>query len=530
MSPLVRFQPGDKTIYVPPGTMLNVAAVEAGLPIRNHCGGSGICGKCKVYREGRELLACRTPVDEDVEIFIPRTSLEEAEDSIAVQVKSCLPDPDPDVSPEGGRERRFGVAADIGTTTLAAELFEVAQNRFLGVVARSNPQRAYGDDVLSRIQKVVEEPELLATMQDSIVGAVNGMIRELTATCRTTGQGRAAGETVEVSRLSVAGNSVMELFFHGIDPASLGFAPFTPPVTEFPTRPAGELGLDMSPEGVVETFPLFDGFVGGDIVAGVLATRLCDSVGSAFLIDIGTNGELALWHDGELYVAAAAAGPAFEGGRIEYGMSAVPGAIENVELREDGSLTLRTIGERPAVGLCGSGLIAVAAEMLRHRLIRPSGRFDVKADSPFLSRWKIREGKPAFELVSGSESGRDEAILLTQRDVRQLQLAAGALRAGMRLLLRRLDLRDSDIGTFYVAGGFGSVIRPEHARRLGLLPSDIPLERIRFCGNTSLAGARAALLNPRLREEGIALARRAHHVDLASLPEFATVFAECMTF
>lgn len=519
----VRFQPEDRSVDVSSGTPLSVAAAETGFVLRNDCGGNGTCGKCKVYVDGRERLACRVAVESDLDVRIPETSLQGADEEIVVQDRSFLPER----TLVANRDHRFGVALDIGTTTLAAELFELSGQvgpRLAGVVSRTNPQRIFGDDIITRIQKVVEEPDSLGTLQGAILDAVNGMFGELAE--------QAGIATREITLLSVAGNTVMEYLFLGIDPSPMGFSPFIPPKTEFPTCSGRELGLALSPEAVVEVFPIFGGFVGGDLVAGVLATELAeeDRETPVFLIDIGTNGELVFRKDGEFYVAATAAGPAFEGGRIEYGMSAVPGAVDRVELREDGSVRSSTIGHRPATGICGSALIDAASELLRFGLIKPTGQFNVKPDSPFLSRWKMVDGKPAFVLVPESESGRNEAILLTQRDVRQLQLATGAIRAGIRLLLGRFGLDVGQVGTFYVAGGFGSFIRPESARRIGLLPSEIPLERIRFCGNTSLAGARLALFDPCRHEESLALTRRAQLVELATQPNFAAVFAECMLF
>ena len=518
-----------RSIEVPVGTPLHEAALGVGLPIRSDCGGQGTCGKCVVRLKNEDKLACRISVDADLDVTVPAASLQY--DSLVVQHRNLL---ETVKIPENRRDakHRYGVALDIGTTTLAAELFELAgpEARFSGVVSRANPQRNFGNDVISRIQKIIEEPGFLAMLQSLVIGAATDMLDELAE--------EAGIERTDISIVTVAGNTVMEHIFLGIDPSPLGFAPFTPPVSEFPNCRGDEIGMDIAPESMVETMPILGGFVGGDIVAGVLATELCKSdengTKTAMLIDIGTNGELVLWHDGELYAAATAAGPAFEGGRIEYGMTAAAGAVDRVSFGDDGTITVSTIGDKPAIGICGSGLIDLTSEMLRHGLIAPNGRFDIKPSSPFLSRWKIIDDVPAFVLVPAEfiqgKSSQSEAILLTQRDVRQLQLATGAIRAGIVLLLRQFGLAPHHIETLYVAGGFGSFIAPESARRIGLLPKEIPIEKIRFCGNTSLAGARLALLDPHSMEEGHRLARQCHHVELASLPDFATVFAESMIF
>lgn len=521
----VHFQPGDRKIDVLKGTPLEIAAAEVGFSLRSDCGGAGTCRKCKVYVNGDERLACQVVVDRNLEVILPSSSLQLETEQLVVQQSSFLPTENASfISPN--RSDRFGVALDIGTTTLAAELFELSADsnscRLLGVASQANPQRSFGDDVIARIQKVIDNPSDLAVLQASAVGAVDSMLQKLAEQAEILPN--------DISFLSVAGNTVMEHLFLGIDPSPLGYAPFIPPVSDFPNCRGADIGLKNAPDIVIETMPIFGGFVGGDIVAGVLATDLIRSGETAFLIDIGTNGELALCHEGELYTAATAAGPAFEGGRIEYGCLAVPGAIDQVELRADGDISISTIGGKPAIGICGSGLIDAASELLRHGLLKATGQFQLQANSPFLNHWKMMGEKPSFQLVSEKESGRGESILLLQRDIRQLQLATGAIRAGIQLLLKRLDLNTEDVRNFYVAGGFGSFIRAESARRIGLLPREIPLERIRFCGNTSLAGARLVLLDPRYREQGRELARQVHHLDLAALPDFATVFADCMMF
>lgn len=525
MSPLIRFRFGNdaqnlRELHVPAETPLAEAAAEVGLPLRRDCGGRGTCGKCKVLVNGLERLGCRVVVREDLIVEIPESARQTESSEIVVQQRDFLGGEAS--SPRSDGRHRFGVALDLGTTTLAAELFEADPIRFLGVTARANPQRDFGDDLISRIQKVLEEPISLATMQDSVLAAVSGMIDEL---CQAAGLC-----ATDVSIVSVAGNTVMEHLFHGIDPSSLGLAPFEPAVSEYPERSAKNLGLHIAKDGVVETLPILGGFVGGDLTAGILATRLHEAEGPVFLIDIGTNGELVLQHEGELDAAATAAGPALEGGRIEFGCQAVPGAIDHIELHTDGRLDVSTIGGKPARGLCGSGLIDTVSELLRHGLIDRTGRFAVKADSPFLKRWSLIGGKPNFVLAAASESSLGQTILLTQKDVRQFQLAVGAIRAGVQILLRNRNLTPEQIRQFYVAGGFGSFIRPEAAQRVGLLPKEIPLERVRFCGNTSLAGARLALFDPRVRAEALSLARRTRHHDLASQRDFAMLFAENMLF
>jgi uncharacterized 2Fe-2S/4Fe-4S cluster protein (DUF4445 family) len=542
MNYFVRFHQEDagqtaKTVFVPSGMFLTVAALEAGFSLQTVCGGGGTCGKCQLIVNGEKHLACQTTVENDLDVVIPAATLQKNNDkSVVIQTQSFLNNVNVTGS-TGWAENakhtenirytrraghRFGVCVDIGTTTLAAELHHFQEPSVVWTVSRANPQRIFGDDVMTRIQKVIEEPVMLAKLQRSIVEAVNGMLEELAATANIP--------VTEISLLVVAGNTVMEHIFLGIDPSPLGFAPFTAPVSRYPVCSGSDIGIQMATQGIIETLPIFGGFVGGDIVAGVLATGIFSEQHSPkFLLDIGTNGELVLCSGGEIDTAATAAGPAFEGGRIEHGTLAVSGAIDKIELSPS-TLNISTIANQPPIGICGSGLIDIVSELLRHRLIKPSGQFNVKADSEFLPYWKIIDGKPNFELVTPEKSGIGESILLTQRDVRQFQLAIGAIRAGIRLLLLRRGLQPEDIETFYVAGGFGSFIRPVAALRIGLIPQEIPLERIRFCGNTSLAGARLTLLDPNYRNKTQRLTQHAHHIELAALPNFANVYTDSMIF
>ena len=499
-----------QTFIVPAGTRLDNAAAQAGYALRTHCGGAGICGKCQVIANHQKVLACQAIVESDLDIIIPDSSLRDNEQNVFVQTASksavCrLP---------SAVSTGYGIALDIGTTTLAAELHDFTGTLSMQIASCANPQRQFGDDIIARIQKVMEDETALTAMQRMIVEAINEMIAELIDKRGITSQ--------DISVMVAAGNTVMQSLLFGIDPSSLGVSPFHAPVNNFPPRQAGEIDLAMS--GTVEAFPIFGGFVGGDIVAGMLAiknsypkSRGCSAAQSpdclpSFFLDIGTNGEIVLAYRERLFTAATAAGPAFEGARIEHGTLAVPGAIEHVDY-VDGKIVVSTIAGKPPIGICGSGLIDAVAVLLDQEIILPSGRFADKASH--------------FELVSAAASGIGEAIVLTQRDIRELQLASGAIKAGITLLLREHHLLPEEIETFYVAGGFGQSIRLASARRIGLLPS-IPSERFQFCGNTSLAGARAMLLKPDNAEVVRQLIEQSQHCELANLPQFQEVFAESM--
>jgi uncharacterized 2Fe-2S/4Fe-4S cluster protein (DUF4445 family) len=356
--------------------------------------------------------------------------------------------------------------------------------------------------------------------------AIDEMLGEL-----VTQAGVSRGNIYEVV---FSGNTTMQQLLTGIDPRWLGEVPFVPATADPVQTAACRLGLRIHPRGRVYILPVIGGFVGGDTVSGILATGLAESPGPTLLVDIGTNGEIVLAAGGRLLAASTAAGPAFEGARITHGMGASTGAIEKVIC--DGRLRLNVIGNVLPIGLCGSALIDLAAELLRHGVITPDGKLLTGGQLPEgilpdLRRRVIEhDGKPAFLLVAEEESGTGKPIVLTQRDVRELQLASGAIRAGMTILLRRAGLESADLEAILVAGGFGNFIRRSNAQRIGLLPPELPRQRIRFQGNTSLAGARLLALSREARRRAEELARRTEHVDLSADPEFRWAFAEAMIF
>jgi uncharacterized 2Fe-2S/4Fe-4S cluster protein (DUF4445 family) len=278
------------------------------------------------------------------------------------------------------------------------------------------------------------------------------------------------------------------------------------------------------------------GFVGGDTVAGLIATRLAEQPDHTLLLDIGTNGEIVLFSNGQLWATSAAAGPAFEGARISCGMRAAEGAIEKVSVM-DGHLVCGTIGGVAAQGICGSGLIDAAAELLRCEAVTPEGRLvgsgELPAGTPpdLARRLETdRSGKHQFRLTERESDSGGDPVVITQRDVRELQLATGAIRAATHMLLKRAGLTAADLETVLVGGGFGSFIRRNNAQRIGLLPTGVPHDRIRFVGNVSLRGAQWALLSTAIREQAEQLARTARLVELSADPEFHREFAEAMIF
>jgi len=420
----------------------------------------------------------------------------------------------------------YGVAIDLGTTTLAAALLDLATDRQVRIASRLNPQTRFGDDVVSRILMARSSSAGLEQLQRIVVEALDAMIGEL---CDTAGIGRQ-----QVYSVTLAGNTTMQQLFCGIDPGPLGEVPFVPAVRQGLTFPAAEGGLQIHPRGRIHVLPIIGAFVGGDIVAGILATSLADCTSPTLLIDIGTNGEIVLLADGKLTATSTAAGPAFEGARIAQGMRASQGAIEKVVVDE--KLRVHVVGHAPPVGVCGSALIDATAELLRHGIISPQGRLMLREDLPsdvlpdLARRIEFCDRQVSFVLADEDAATGGKKVALTQRDVREVQLASGAIRAGIELLLKRHGLKPTDLDRVLLAGGFGNYIRRGNARRMGLLPPDIEPQRIRYQGNTSLAGARLVGLSQRCQEACDELAARTEHVDLSLEPDFATTFAEAMLF
>lgn len=466
------------------------------------------------------------PLEADLELLrkIPGRLRRNRFRGTAVVAEGCLID----FEPGNTQSESFAVALDVGTTTLVAVLLDLNTGAELAVASRINPQTGFGDDVLARIHHARETPDGLHELHETIVEAVDEMIGELASDAKI--------DRERIYTLTVSGNTTMQQLFCRIDTSSLGELPFVPAVGRHLLLPAARLGPRIHPRGRVYVMPVIGGFVGGDTVSGILATGLADAEGPTLLVDIGTNGEIVLAADGKLSAASTAAGPAFEGARISQGMRGCTGAIEKVIV--DGRLRTNVIGNVPPVGLCGSALIDLAAELLRHGVLSPEGCLRSGDELPDRAPADLRRrvlvqnqnGQAAFLLAEETETANERPIMVTQRDFRELQLATGAIRAGIVILLRRAGVEPADLDQVLIAGGFGNFIRRSNAQRIGLLPPRIEHHRIRYQGNTSLAGARLAAVSRHARALAQNLARRTEHVDLSRDAGFQTVFAEAMIF
>jgi uncharacterized 2Fe-2S/4Fe-4S cluster protein (DUF4445 family) len=420
----------------------------------------------------------------------------------------------------------YGIAFDIGSTTIVGALFDLESADELAVASELNPQVKYGADVVSRIERVRGNAELLPELQGLVLDAVRRIIRQLS--------GQAGVSAGRIYRLALAGNSTMQQLLLGIDPSPLGELPFTQAFARHQRVAADDLELACNPAAEVLIMPQIGGFVGGDTVAAMAAAGIERCSGPTLLIDIGTNGELVLSDGQSISAASAAAGPAFEGARIEQGMRAAEGAIEKVAVK-DGKLLINVIGDRPPIGLCGTALIDAIAVLLDLGILAPDGRLRDRSGMPagitddLAGRIVETSNGKAFVLAREQESGGDRPIAISERDISEAQLCVGAIRAGINLLLRRHGLRAADLKEVLLAGAFGNYIRKQNARRIGLIPN-IPTECIRFIGNAALHGAVRILLNAAESGYTDRLASATQHFDLSMSPDFQDEFAQAMFF
>ena len=413
--------------------------------------------------------------------------------------------------------RLLGAFLDLGTTTVVAGLLDLEEGGLLALRTAFNTQRAFGADVLSRLGHALAGPEGARALKERLQAQVRAMLGTLLCEVEAT--------PANLVDLVVVGNAAMEHLFLGLDVGGLAVLPFVPVHQAGLLVPAVALGFPAHSGARVYFPPNLAGFVGADTVAGIVATDLLARPGPSLLVDLGTNGELVLVHGEKVLACSTAAGPAFEGAGISCGMPAVGGAINRVELGEDG-LVFGTIAQRPPRGLCGSGLIDAVAALRVAGALDSSGRLRPEGAPALAGR--LREGPEGLAVVLAKAEGGEE-IRLTQADIRRLQLAKGAIAAGVRLLCRAAGVRPGDLQEVLLAGAFGLHLRPESAVRIGLLPG-IPAVRVRAVGNVAAEGARLLLLHAPLRQEAESLVGRVEVLELAAEPDFQTVFAEEMMF
>lgn len=513
------------------------ALKNAGIYLTAPCGAKGTCGKCRIrILEGEFrsdsyanltsdekasglVLACMTQPETGLLMEIPRESLLVVGDRISVSgtrnltnfLRSYGVEIDPIV--KATTKGSYGIAVDIGTTTIVVYLTELSTGEVIDIGSTYNAQIRFGDDVITRIIHATEGGGL-PELRDAVVSDINAILSVMTE--------RHDINPSDVKAAVLSGNTVMSHMFWGLDTASIREEPYAPLMTDFPVWKAADAALMINPEAAVYTAPCVASYVGGDIVTGILASKMHLKEEIALFMDIGTNGEIVIGNREWLMTAACSAGPCFEGSGIRCGMRATPGAIEAVRIKEasaDPGLTV--IGRGSPAGLCGSGMIDAISEMFLTGIIDQKGRF-VRERSD-----RIRKGQDGAEYVLFSNRTIDRDIVLTGTDIENIIRSKAAIYAGIATLLSGAGLDMESIQQVYIAGGFGNYLDIQKAIILGMLP-DMPTEKFTFLGNTSITGAYLCLMSDKLRSEAEEIASRMTYVELSSSNMFMEEYVSAM--
>ena len=588
----VHFQPDNKKVAIHHGATLLEAAGLVGIILSNPCGGVGRCEKCAVQLlpSKKKVLACQYTVEHDLEVFIPDSSrffkqkilehgisqnvlLNPAIEKIFVcksfsgsdnlcnfvsqQLQdSCVSDEllKDDYSKTDSQsgvtavltrpadlaawrlialeegdttEQLFGFAVDIGTTTVVARLINLRTSDVVVTVSAGNPQTQYGADVISRIGHA-ETDSGMEDLHQSILSCLNDLFEEAAQ--------EAGIETNAIYEAVIAGNTTMNHLFLKYPVRQLGQAPYHAHSLLPTNQNAEKIGLKINRYGIIYTLPNIAGFVGSDTVAAALACGMDTTDAITLLVDIGTNGEIVLGTHKKLFAASCAAGPALEGAGIEFGSRAQAGAIERVVF-DDKDIDVDIIGDTKPTTICGSGLIDAVAVMLDLGIYDSTGRFaepDELQALMILKKIKTRiityHNEPAFVLAGNYDKDTSgDAVILTQKDIRQIQLAKAAIQAGILLLLKKADYDISQIQQVLLAGAFGNYIKKENAVRIGLLPN-VAMEKIHFVGNAAGSGAQMALISQPVWKIAEQLATEINYLEIAHQAEFQMIFSECLLF
>jgi uncharacterized 2Fe-2S/4Fe-4S cluster protein (DUF4445 family) len=412
------------------------------------------------------------------------------------------------VLPEGSR--LLGLSVDVGTTKVAAYLVDLADGSTIAKVGAMNPQVAYGEDVISRIAYTNSHKNIL---HEHIIETLNTMVAEL---CQMSGAQRE-----QIVEAVVVGNTAMHHLFLGLPVRQLGEAPYVPALGEASNVRAADIGLNLAPGAYVYLPPNVAGYVGADHVSMVLASEVWHTQKTTLALDIGTNTEITLAAGGRLLSCSTASGPVFEGAHIHDGMRAAPGAIERVQI-VDGEFRIQTIDAQLPVGICGSGILDVVAEMLGAGILDRSGR--MRKQNALVDN---QDGSPCVTLVAAERTGHKRDIVVNRKDVNEIQLAKGAIRAGSEILLREAGLSDDDLDEIIIAGAFGTYIHVPSAVRVGMFPA-LPLERFRQIGNAAGVGAKQMLVSRQRRHLADEISQRIEYVELTIHPRFTDEFMKAM--
>ena len=495
--PTIRIEQDNKVsaVQCDDGSTLLSVLHDHGFDVYSPCGGRGICGKCQVHvREVGQVTSCSHHVSKDIDVVLP----DKREAMVLVDQHRYTRQfkVDPGIV-TGLTGNPFGVAIDIGTTTIALHLADLLKGTIVSTGYAVNPQTRYGADVISRINVASQSPEGLKKLQEAVISEINRQIGRL---ARESDIGQS-----DIVKLTIAGNTTMLHLLLGVDPLPLALVPFRPAFTDEQVRQGRELGLHCHEGAEVKLLPSLAAYIGADVVAGIASIHPTKNIEKYLFIDIGTNGEMALVTPGRIWCCATAAGPAFEGASISCGMSAVDGAISAYD-----ASGAHVIGNADPEGICGSGLIDLAAWLLNHKLVD-------------------QDGTMAEDFVISHPTKEKKGVRITQQDMRELQLAKAAIRAGINGLMRRAGFSPDNIDALFLAGGFGNYIDIANAGRIGMLPTEL-LRKTASLGNTSLTGAYLALISTEFEQIIQDVRTRSEHFELNEDDGFMTDFVMNMSF
>jgi uncharacterized 2Fe-2S/4Fe-4S cluster protein (DUF4445 family) len=406
----------------------------------------------------------------------------------------------------------FGLAVDIGTSKIVGHLVNLKTGETVAAGSFENPQVIYGEDVISRITYASTGSSNLDALQKLVVDGVNNVLGEA---CQ-----KAKVNPDKVYETVVVGNTAMHHLFLGIQPKYLAISPYTPALRRSISVESKNLNIKMYSNGLVTALPIIAGFVGADALADLLATGMHESDDSSLLIDVGTNTEIIVGKKEDIICCSCASGPAFEGAHIKHGIKAVTGAIERVCITPNLEVEYETIGDEKPRGICGSAVLDAVAEMFKHGIIDHHGKFNSNVATPRLKR--TAEGLE-FIIAWPNETVTGKEITVTQKDIREIQLAKAAIYAGCSILMKKKKLNEENVDTLFMAGAFGNYMNPENAKIIGLIP-DIPIEKIKFVGNAAVTGAKMALISKKARESVNSLLKVIRYHELAADPNFNSEF------
>jgi uncharacterized 2Fe-2S/4Fe-4S cluster protein (DUF4445 family) len=521
---IVMFEPSGLRIFVDEQSTFFDSIRMVGLHLPSDCGGRGTCGKCvlilhpapeptpqdKRYLSLDELekgfrLACQHKVKTETRVMMPEQQREVKilTEGISQQDKWI---------PDSGNEGCFGVAIDLGTTTIVAYLLALDSGIQVNQLATLNPQVVFGEDVMSRITHAIRMKDGLHELTNKVLTEIDMIIDSLVKSSGIANE--------ELTRLSVVGNTAMHHLLLGADVKPLGVAPYEPTIRNAIVTSGKKLGLSSNPDIEVFLPPNIAGFVGGDTVGFILSQRLDLSDQLILGIDVGTNGEIVLSNRGSLSCCSTAAGPAFEGATIRYGMRGQEGAIEHVVIQDPKKPPeVTVIGDTTPQGICGSAIVDIVAEMRRTGIIEKSGRMN--SDLPGV----YNDDDFGLSYILVEETSTTRRISFNQKDVRQVQLAKAAINSGVSILLKEAEVIVDDIDAVMLAGAFGSYVRPESALGIGLLPP-VKRERIIQVGNAAGEGAKALLLSSQARAIANEFVSKIRYIELAAHNDFQSIFID----